>query len=125
MDYLSRDKKSAGDVTYAYDGNGNRVEKSSGVLYWRGVDGNVLAETDTSGGTINEYIFFAGARIARLDASGNVYYYFPDALGTEASITNATGVVCYDADFYLFGGEKPPFTDTCAQNYKFTVSARI
>ncbi len=112
--------KSAAGVTYTYDGNGNRVEKSSGVVYWRGVGGDVLAETDTSGGTINEYIFFAGSRIARLDAGGNVYYYFPDALGSEVAITNATGVVCYDADFYLGGGEKLPlFTNTCPPNYKF------
>ena len=96
------------------------MEKSSGVVYWRGVGGDVLAETDTSGGTINEYIFFAGSRIARLDAGGNVYYYFPDALGSEVAITNATGVVCYDADFYLGGGEKLPlFTNTCPPNYKF------
>jgi RHS repeat-associated protein len=112
--------KSAAGVTYTYDGNGNRVEKSSGVFYWRGVDGNVLAETDTSGNPLNEYVFFAGGRIARVDASGNVYYYFQDMLGSDVAITNATGTLCYDADFYLFGGEKAPFTNTCAQNYKFT-----
>lgn len=29
------------------------------------------------------------------------------------------GVVCYDADFYPFGGERTPYTNTCPQNYKF------
>lgn len=38
-----------GSVTYTYDGNGKRVEKSNGKLYWYGTDGNVLAETDASG----------------------------------------------------------------------------
>ena len=107
--------KSAGGVTYTYDGNGNRVQKSTGVFYWRGVDGNVLAETDTSGNPINEYVFFAGGRIARRDASGSVYYYFPDMLGSDVAITNATGVVCYDADFYPFGGEKSRHSPTLAR----------
>lgn len=70
---------SAAGVTYSYDGDGQRVKKSSGTLYWRGGDGSVLAETDTSGNTTNEYIFF-GARIARQDSSGNVYYYFGNHL---------------------------------------------
>jgi len=110
--------KSAGGVTYTYDGNGERVEKSGGTLYWRGLDGNVLAETDTSGNTLDEYVYFDGSRIARRDASGNVYYYFPDTLGSEVSITNATGTPCFDADFYLFGGEKV-FTNNCPPSYKF------
>lgn len=107
---------SAGGVTYTYDGDGQRVKKSSGTLYWRGANGSVLAEADTSGNTLNEYIFFGG-RIARRDSSGNVYYYFANGLGS-ASITNAAGGLCYDADFYPFGGELA-FTNTCAQSYKF------
>lgn len=82
-----------------------------------GVDGSVLAETDTSGNTVNEYVFFDGMRVARRDSSGNVYYYFGNVLGS-AAITTATGSLCYDADFYPFGGEIT-FTNTCAQNYKF------
>jgi len=76
----------------------------------------VLAETDTSGNTLNEYIFL-GARIARRDSGGNVYYYFGNHLGS-AAITNAAGTLCYDADFYPIGGELA-FTNTCSQSYKF------
>ncbi len=108
---------SGAGVTYAYDGDGERVEDSSPTLYWYGMGGRVLAETDTSGDTVNEYIFFDGRRIARRDASGNVYYYSGNALGS-ATITTATGTVCYDADFYPFGGELT-FTNTCGQSYKF------
>jgi RHS repeat-associated protein len=106
----------AAGVTYTYDGDGQRVEKSTGTLYWRGGGGSVVAETDTSGNTLDEYIFF-GARIARRDSSGNVYYYFGNHLGS-AAITDATGTLCYDADFYPIGGELD-FTNNCAQNYKF------
>ena len=36
-------------VTYAYDGDGNRVEKSSATLYWYGAGSDVLEETTLSG----------------------------------------------------------------------------
>jgi|HubBroStandDraft_6_1064221.scaffolds.fasta_scaffold50608_2 RHS repeat-associated protein len=39
-------------------------------------------------------------------------------LGTSRVITTNTGAVCYDADFYPYGGERP-YTNTCPQNYKF------
>lgn len=62
----------------------------------------------------------AGERVK--DSSPRLYwygvdYYFGNVLGS-AAITTATGSLCYDADFYPFGGELT-FTNTCAQNYKF------
>ena len=110
--------KSTGSVNYTYDGDGKRVEKSSGTYYWFSPAGIALAETDSSGNTQNEYIYFNGVRTARRDSSGNVYYYFGDHLGTARLITNASGTVCYDADFTPFGYEMA-YTTTCAQNYKF------
>ena len=53
-----------------------------------------------------------------IPASGNPTYYIEDLLGTSRVITTNTGVVCYDADFYPFGGERA-YTNTCPQNYKF------
>ncbi len=110
---------SAAGVNYAYDGSGLRVKKSNGTLYWRSIAGDALAEADLSGNTISEYVFFAGRRVARLDASANVFYYFPDPLGNTRTITDATGHVCYDADFTPYGQEIN-HTNSCPQNYKFT-----
>jgi RHS repeat-associated protein len=56
-------------------------------------------------------------------AGGNVFYYFGDALGSARVITTSTGTVCYDADFYSFGGERS-YTTNCTQNYKFTGKER-
>lgn len=118
---------SAAGVTYSYDGDGKRVEKSSGKIYWYGIDGSVLDETDLTGSTTNssfaEYIFLGGARIGRRDASNNVIYYFADHLGTsrvnaEVLSGQNTATLCYDADFYPFGGERT-IASTCEQNYKF------
>jgi RHS repeat-associated protein len=79
----------------------------------------VIAETDLNGNTTNEYVFFAGRRISRIDASGNVFFYYADHLGTTRTITNGTGTTCYDADFTPYGQEMV-HTNNCPQIYKFT-----
>ena len=118
----------AAGVTYTYDGDGKRVEKSSGKIYWYGMGPEVLDETDLTGSStssaFSEYIFFNGNRISRRDASGNVFLYFADHLGTSrALVQSGQTIACYDADFYPFGGERP-LVNTCPQNYKFTGKER-
>src|SRR5271168_1557409 len=100
------------------DGDGRRVSKSNGKLYWYGAGGEILAETDALGNTTNEYIFFGGQRIATIPAGSTPLYYAEDFLGSSRVIAQSNGVVCYDADFTPFGGERP-YTNTCPQNYKF------
>ena len=104
---------------YTYDGDGNRVQKSNGKIYWYGAGTEILDESDGSGNFTDEYVFFGGKRVAhRSVSSGSIYYYAEDFLGTSRSITTSTGTLCYDADFYPYGGERV-VTNTCAQNYKF------
>ena len=112
--------KSAASVNYTYDGDGNRLEKSSGKIYWYGAGTEILDESDLSGNFTNEYVFFGGKRIAmRNVSSGTIYYYAEDFLGSSRTLVQAGQTsVCYDADFYPFGGERDIVT-TCSQNYKF------
>ena len=110
--------KSGGGVNYAYDGDGNRVSKSNGKLYWYGAGDDILAETDGSGNTLNEYVFFGGKRIAMLPAGGSPNFYVEDFLGSSRTVVQSNGVPCYDADFAPYGGERA-YTNTCAPNYKF------
>ena len=56
--------KTAASVNYTYDGDGDRVEKSNGKIYWYGTGSDVLDESDLSGNITDEYIFFGGKRIA-------------------------------------------------------------
>ena len=124
------------------NGDGNRVEKSSGKIYWLALSGaegygagtEILDESDTSGNITNEYVFFGGKRIAmRNVSSGTIYYYEDDMLGSARTkrglpgrrLVEPGGLVqagqtspCYDGDFYPFGGERI-ITNTCTQNYKF------
>lgn len=119
---------SVGGVTYTYDGDGKRVEKSSGKIYWYGMGSDLLDETDMTGSTansgFNEYAFFGGKRTARRNSSNAVFYYFADHLGTSRTMVQSGQItVCYDADFYPFGGERT-IVNTCPQNYKFTGKER-
>lgn len=114
-------------VTYTYDGDGKRVQKSSGKLYWYGLGSDPLDETDLTGAinnaTFNEYIFFGGKRIARRDFNNAVSYYFADHLGTARIVANSSGTPVDDSDFYPFGGERN-YLNSSPQNYKFTGKER-
>jgi RHS repeat-associated protein len=109
--------------TYVYDGDGKRVKKvngSTGTLYWTGVASDALSESDLAGTIQKEYIFFNGKRIARRDVVPNtVHYYFSDHLGSASVMTNATGGIEDESDYYPYGGEIA-LTNTVPQNYKFT-----
>ena len=114
-------------IAYTYDGDGKRVQKSTGKLYWYGMGSDPLDETDATGSTdnaaFNEYIFFNGKRIARRDSSNTVNYYFADHLGTARIVTSSVGAVLDDSDFYPFGGERTVVSSS-GNSYKFTGKER-
>lgn len=110
--------KSGGGVTYLYDVDGQRRAKVGSKLYWYGPSGEVISETDATGHTTADYIFFAGKHIGTQSSSGVGAFYVEDSLGSSRVLTTTAGVVCYDADFYPYGGERA-YVNTCPQNYKF------
>jgi RHS repeat-associated protein len=110
-------------VTYYYDGDGKRVRKSNGTLYWYGTSSDPLLETDGSGGLTKEYVFFGGKRIASRDSSSAISYYLADHLGTARVVTNASGTVQDDSDFYPYGGERA-ISSSSGNHYKFTGKER-
>jgi len=102
-----------------------RAKKSDGKLYWYGIGGALLAESDLSGNIISEFIFFGGMRIARRDvSSGNVYYFLGDRLGNARVVTNSSGTIVEESDYYPFGQERTPIVDNLDNNYKFTQHER-
>ena len=114
-------------VTYTYDGDGRRVKKSNGTLYWYGTGSDPLDETDLAGATTNstfkEYVFFGDKRIARRDSTNVVNYYFADHLGTARVVANSSGGLLDDSDFYPYGGERV-VTSSSGNRYKFTGKER-
>jgi RHS repeat-associated protein len=111
--------KTAAGVNYTYDGDGNRLQKSNGKIYWYGAGTQVLDESDRSGNITDEYVFFGGQRVShRVVSSNTLYFYGGDMLGSSRTVFTSAGVLCYDADFSPWGAERA-YTNTCASNYKF------
>jgi RHS repeat-associated protein len=112
----------AGSVTYTYDADGRRIQKSSGTNYWYGPSGSVLAETDSAGNWTN-YIFFGGQRLAR-NVSGDIKYYITDHLHSAAMFVDKAGTtaaILDDNDMYPWGGVVPGVGKTTSNNtIKFT-----
>jgi RHS repeat-associated protein len=108
-------------VTYTYDGDGNRVMKSNGTIYWYGANSASLAETDLSGNIQRWYYFFDGQRVARQLPTNEVGFYMTDHLGNVRYLGgSATG---YSIDYYPFGGIIVN-SDTGDDRYQFTGKER-
>jgi RHS repeat-associated protein len=113
--------------TYSYDADDVRMGKangSTGTMYWPGPGGEVLSESDLTGTINEEYVYFNGERIARIDRpTGTVNYYFSNHLGSASVITSATGVIQEQMDFYPFGGVAYS-SGSDPNHYKFTGKER-
>ena len=113
---------STAGVNYTYDGDGKRVMKSNGTIYWYGTNSDPLEETDLSGNFQTAYIYFNGKRAARyLAAGGEQDFYFTDALGSSRTVFSLAGWNI--SDFYPFGGERVISAGT-PNHYKFTGKER-
>jgi RHS repeat-associated protein len=73
--------------------------------------------------TAINYTFFAGHRIAKsysLTYGFGPDFYFGDHLGSARVVTDVSGNLLDDADFYPFGGERNAINPTSGNHYKFT-----
>ena len=126
-------------TSYLYDGDGSRVEKctegstagtcasgATGTLYWAGLGGEVLNESDLAASTWKRFVFFNGKMVARRDSStGNVYYFYSDNLGSIGVVTDALGqTIENESDYYPYGFEIPITTSLTDEHYKFTGKER-
>jgi RHS repeat-associated protein len=112
---------SAGGVTYTYDGDGNRVMKSNGTIYWYGANSASLMESDLNGNVQRWYYFFDGQRVGRQLPTNEVGFYMTDHLGNVRFLSGCcTG---YSLDYYPFGGVITN-SDTGDDRYQFTGKER-
>ncbi len=112
---------SADGVTYTYDGDGNRVMKSNGTIYWYGANSASLDESDLSGNLQRWYYFFNGQRVGRGLTTNEVGFYMTDALGSVRYLGgSATG---YRFDYFPFGAPILD-SDTGDDRYQFTGKER-
>jgi len=119
--YGTERTRAFGGVEYVYDGDGQRVKKSSGRLYW---GAGPLAESDANGTLVAEYVFVNGQRAMRRDVStGAMHYYFLDHLGSATVVANSSGTVENESDYLPFG-EENAFQNATEQHFKFTGKER-
>src|SRR5258708_15430434 len=84
----------------------------------------IVGESDLAGILKTEYVFFDGERVARRDfPAGTVSYYFSDHLKTASVVTDATGTILDESDYYPWGGELQ-FVNSLDNHYKFTGKER-
>ncbi|HLK04442.1 MAG TPA: RHS repeat-associated core domain-containing protein, partial [Candidatus Acidoferrum sp.] len=116
---------SAGGVNYLYDGDGKRVSKSNGTLYWYGTGSDPLLETTNAGAAFNSYIYFDGKRVGKSTTlgPGGISWFMTDHLGTSRVVSSTAGSDV--SDFYPFGGERVvQATSGVSNHYKFTGKER-
>jgi len=100
-----------------------RANGATGTIYWYMSPG-IVGESDLAGNLKSEYIFFDGERVARKDFPSNtVSYYFSDHLKTASVITDASGTIQDESDYYPWGGELQ-FVNNLDNRYKFTGKER-
>ena len=117
--------QSSYDASFLYDGDGKRVRRfESGIspettYFWNDEGGNVLMETDSALNVDNLYFYVNGQRVAYGPALGNggLYFYYTDHNGNVKMITNDSGLACYDADYFPFGGVINTWENSCPHQY--------
>ncbi len=104
-----------GTTTFLYDGAGNRVRKTAngvttvyiGKLYENTPDGCI------------KYIFAGDQRIAMRDATGALFYYHTDHLGSSSVVTDASGNMVERLAYFPYGQTRIN-TGTKDVHHKFT-----
>jgi RHS repeat-associated protein len=114
-------------ASFTYNPLGNRVRKdvaggpSTEYFYF---NGQVIAELNPATGVFANYIYFDGNRVARSDGTtGPISYYFSDRLKTASVITDSSGNIKVETDYYPWGGEVQ-FVNNDSNHYKFTGKER-
>ena len=105
---------------YVYNGNGQRTVKVvNGVVTIFHYDryGRFIAESNSSGAVIAEYVYLNNAPLAKIEGA-NTYYYHNDHLATPQKMTDGTRAVVWSADYKPFG-EATIIISTITNNLRF------
>ena len=113
-------------ATYTYNPLGNRVRKDAGSAsteyFYFGSE--IVAELNPATGQFTNYTYFNGQRVARRDPSGSVFYYFTDLVHSSSVVSDSSGAIKSESDFYPWGGELQIINNDPGNHYKFTGKER-
>jgi len=91
------------------------------TVYLYDFDGNLAAEADgDTGTTLREYLYSGSSRLAMADpATGAVYFFHNDQLGTPELMTDSTNTVVWEASYDAFGEAAVNPASTVTNNFRF------
>ena len=91
------------------------------TVYLYDFDGNLAAEADGDTGTIlTEYVYNGASRLAMADhATGAVYFFHNDQLGTPELMTDSTNTAVWEAAYDAFGEAAVNPASTVTNNFRF------
>jgi len=92
---------------YTYNGLGQRAVKEANgetTIFLYDMNGKLVAEANETGTITAEYLYMGKIRMAKADpATGNLYFYLNDRLGTPLMMTDETNTVVWEAMVRPFG----------------------
>ena len=108
---------------YTYNGLGQRtIKEADGVttVFHYDFDGNIIGESDATGTFSKEYLYRGSSRLAMVEvASGEIYFYGNDSLGTPIILTDATNIVVWEAVYKPFGEADVNPNSEVENNFRF------
>ncbi|CAB1058714.1 Rhs family protein, partial [Olavius sp. associated proteobacterium Delta 1] len=108
---------------YTYNGLGQRqIKEVAGVatVFHYDFDGNIIAESLSDGTVTTEYLYMGSSRLAKVDvATGAMYFYLNNYLGTPILLTDDTGTVVWEAEYQSFGEAAVNPNSTVVNNFRF------
>jgi RHS repeat-associated protein len=108
---------------YTYNGLGQRqIKQVDGVttVFHYDFDGNIIAESQADGTMTVEYLHVDQSRMAMVDvATGTLYYFHNNYLGTPVLMTDSTGTVVWEGDYKPFGEAGVHPASAVVNNFRF------
>lgn len=106
-------------ATYKYNALGERLIKTVGGItthYHYNQRGHLIAESQSSGAIIREYVWLDDMPLAQIESSGAVYYIHSDHLNRPQKMTDATKTVVWDNEQQPFGEPVSPTLEPLGYN---------
>ena len=113
---------SLGDVIWFLSGEG-RLQGTATTLYVHDINNHIIAETNTAGQTLREYIWLNDLPVAVVDnvntASPALYYVHSDHLGRPARMTAQNQSWAWDVIYDPFGNVSYSWSNPEVMNIRF------
>lgn len=91
-----------------------------GSFYIYSYDGKLMAEYDTSGQWVRDYIYVGNQLVAEYKGGTTYYYYASDQINSTRVVTDNSGAVVYSAAYDPYGGIQKTWVSSYDPTMKFS-----